>query len=647
MKAAFRFCSTILLCELHFGQHFATTKSHQPQQLAFKLDPIDHSNLQTELKSRILTLKKLKNKVRSDFKTLMMILENLQSKLITEINESIKKYQEIFETEEFNDIEEPKKILEFEMIIEEVSPEILISKIGELYSKSLLNFDPDLDKRKTLMKNKFLQTHNGGFNCVAISTDGKLIVTGSEDTTVRVWDFYERKQIACYVHHTSDVNCVTISNDSTFAVSGSADRSLILWDLNRHTLRHLFQGHTGNIKSVSLSLDENLIVSGSYSNELCVWSMKTFQLIQLIKTTSPVWSLLFTQNDEIVSATGNNIELWNINSFNQCQSIVAHNSEINSLATTKNNKLLITGSNDKTLKLFEYPSLKTLATLAGHTGAVLSVTVTPDDSQIISSSEDNKIFIFSLQSFSKTHELTHHDAFIFGVRCFEDFIVSVSRDARIGITKLSSKSFQAYIALKPFTVRSEQQIGNFLAYGSLKTVSVWDVNGSETVLKGHSSLVKAVCFTSDAERLVSASQGPHMNLMVWNLKQGRALSYLNGHSNSVFCVDVSFDDKNVISGDFKGRVLYWDLVSMKQVCEFKGHTGQVLSVKFTRNKKFAASGGSDKKVLLWDVESQALFCVLSGHESYVLKVSLTFDDEFVVSGSFNDGIRVWSVQEKR
>ena len=577
----------------------------------------------------------------------MMIIDELQSKYVKQINDTIKKYQELFETEEFDSIEEPKKIFEFEMVIEEVTIESLLSQINEIYLKQLLKFDAEVERKQALMKNKFLQTHNGGFNCITISNDGKLLVTGSEDTTVRVWDFMERKQIACYVHHTSDVNCVVISKCSTFAVSGSADRSLILWDINKHCLTHVFRGHRGNIKSVSLSLDENLIISGSYSNELCVWSIHSKQLVQLINTTNSVWSLIVISKDVFVSAIGNNIVIWDINSLTKTKSSTPHDSAINSICKASNNKLLITGSNDKTIKLLDYPSLKPISTLTGHTGAVLSVTLSSDERQIISSSEDNKILIFSLHSLSKTHELTHHDAFIFGVKCFDDFIISVSRDSRIGITKLSSKAFQAYIALKPFTVRSEQQKLAYLAYGSLKNVSVWTADDSETILKGHSSLVKAVCFTSNGERLISASQGPYMNLILWDLKQNRALSYLNGHNNSVFCVDVSCDDKNAISGDFKARVLYWDLVSMKMVCEFKGHTGQVLTVKFTRNKKFAASGGSDKKVMVWDIDNQELLCALSGHESYVMKVSVSSDDRFVVSGSFNDGIRVWSIEEKR
>ena len=201
--------------------------------------------------------------------------------------------------------------------------------------------------------------------------------------------------------------------------------------------------------------------------------------------------------------------------------------------------------------------------------------------------------------------------------------------------------------MKPFDVRSIIQKDNLIAFGSLKEVAIWDMDECETLLQGHSDLVQGVCFTSDASRLISASQGIYKNLIVWDLKLKCELSYLEGHLKSVFCVDVTSDDKNLISGDWEGRVLFWDLLSYKQICEFEGHTEQVYSVKFTKNKKFAASCGGDEKIIVWDIENQVQYAVLSGHENSIWKVSITNDDRFIVSGCFTDGIRVWSIEEKR
>ena len=91
---------------------------------------------------------------------------------------------------------------------------------------------------------------------------------------------------------------------------------------------------------------------------------------------------------------------------------------------------------------------------------------------------------------------------------------------------------------------------------------------------------------------------------MWDLKTKRMKSELIGHNVSVFCVDISADGLNAISGDGLGKVMCWDLTEFRLLFVFEGHTDQVCSVKFTRNKKFVASGGLDKKVLVWDIYKQ-------------------------------------------
>ena len=227
LKAAYRCCTNILLCGPHFAQHFLIRKNHEPQQLAFRFDPKDQPLLKARLQTRILTLIQLQDQIVSYTKSLIRQIESLQSIILKEINEKIQNYREMLSSEEFYYINETTNILEFEMVVKEISLKDLQSKIDELFPKDLISFHNDSEKKMNLMRNKFLLTHNGGFLCEAISNDGKILVTGSQDTTVRVWDILARKQISCYVHHTGDVKCVIISSDSTVAFSGSSDRTLI------------------------------------------------------------------------------------------------------------------------------------------------------------------------------------------------------------------------------------------------------------------------------------------------------------------------------------------------------------------------------------------------------------------------------------
>ena len=646
-KKATVLCCSTNLCGSHFTQHFALRMTHQPQQLLFKLPPADQSILNIQLQNRISALKNLKSKLNSYSNSLIQRIENLQSALINEINKTISSYQEILQTQYFEDLKIPEKILETQMKVKKINPKSLISKINKMYPKDLLRFEIDLDKKRTLIKNKFLQTHSGEIYCLAISNDGKFIVTGSKDASLRVWDFDERKLVACYYGHTSYVNCVIVSSDSGFVVSGSNDRLLIVWDLKMHCLRKVLGGHTGSIQSVALSLDEKLLISGSYDCEIRVWSMGDFGLVKVIKTQKQVCSLLFISNNKFALGEILKINICDINSFSISQSIIAHNFAINSISKTSNNIYLITGSDDETVKIWNLHSLSLHGTLKGHSDFVNSVCVTSDDSKIISSSNNSRIIIWSINSLSKIHQITHENKLLKGVKSFKDSIISIIGHEKIGITRQPLSKFESYLELKNFTFGSEQQKEDLIAYGILNTVIIWSINESEIKLEGHNGNVFKVCFYNNGKRLVSASQGKNKNLIVWDLQKKTVLSCLKGHSCPVNCLDVSCDDCALMSGDDEARVLFWDLTGMRLVCEFKGHSESVYCVKFTKSKKFAASAGFDEKVIVWDIEKRTQHAVLFGHKGCVKMISITNDDEFVVSANFHEGVRVWSIRDKR
>ena len=646
-KAAISCCSNLLFCHLHFGQHFSIKMIHSPHQIIYRLDPIKDSMLTSELLSRISSLKDAISKIRFTTKSLINTIESLQDFYVKELNSTIHKYQEMLKTREFSDIEEIEEILETDMKVNYIRSEDLIEAVRGFFQNVLLKFDVNLDKESEIKKNKFLKEHNGGFLCLAVARDGKIIVTGSEDTTVRVWDLKEKKQIAFYSQHKSDVICVAIDRDSRYVVSGSRDRTLVLMDLKRYCFKFRFKGHTGCVCCVGFSLDENLMVSGSYSNEIRIWNFKSFECIGNTKTDFPIYCLLVLSNDEFFTGSKNFLQKWRFDSLKNPLTIEAHADTISSIGKTSNNYLLITGSDDSTIKLWKIPSLEIYATLLGHSASIKSISITPDDSKLISSSENDLIIVWSLKSLSQTHSFTFHNDVILSIKCSQDLIISVSRDARIGIINSSSMVFDSYISLKPYTVRAQELKENFLAYGSLNTVAVWSPDEKEIILEGHKDLVQAVCFSSDMQILISASLGASSNLIVWDLLKNSQKAILDGHEESVFCVDISEDNLNAISGDAFAKVCFWDLAKMVKICEFWGHEDDVYTVKFTKNKKFAASGGSDKNVILWDIERKVLHAVLAGHQGFVWKVLITDDDQQVVSGSFKEGIRVWNIKEMK
>jgi WD40 repeat protein len=108
---------------------------------------------------------------------------------------------------------------------------------------------------------------------VAFSSDNTLIVSGSWDKTIRIWDARTGAPIGePLCGQTGCVVSVAISHDSTRIVSGSSDRAVRIWDaLTGDPIGEPLQGHTDIVYSVVFSPDSSHIFSASPDRTICVW----------------------------------------------------------------------------------------------------------------------------------------------------------------------------------------------------------------------------------------------------------------------------------------------------------------------------------------------------------------------------------------
>ncbi|MFN9570871.1 MAG: WD40 repeat domain-containing protein, partial [Cyanobacteriota bacterium] len=108
---------------------------------------------------------------------------------------------------------------------------------------------------------------------VAFSHDGRRIVSGSDDTTLRLWDAATGKPIGPPLQgHTDPVRSVAFSPDGRRIVSGSGDNTLRLWDAaTGKPIGPPLQGHKNTVLSLAFSPDGRRIVSGSDDNTLRLW----------------------------------------------------------------------------------------------------------------------------------------------------------------------------------------------------------------------------------------------------------------------------------------------------------------------------------------------------------------------------------------
>ncbi|MDJ0782266.1 MAG: WD40 repeat domain-containing protein, partial [Desulfosarcinaceae bacterium] len=120
----------------------------------------------------------------------------------------------------------------------------------------------------------------GAVRAVSFSPDGRTLVSGSEDNTVRLWDAATGEALQELKGHTGYVWSVSFSPDGQIIASGSADKTMRIWDAATGEAVLEIKGHTGSVRSVSFSPDGQTLVSGSEDNTVRLWDAATGEALQ-------------------------------------------------------------------------------------------------------------------------------------------------------------------------------------------------------------------------------------------------------------------------------------------------------------------------------------------------------------------------------
>ena len=169
--------------------------------------------------------------------------------------------------------------------------------------------------------------------------------------------------------------------------------------------------------------------------------------------------------------------------------------------------------------------------------------------------------------------------------------------------------------------------------------------GNTVTLKGHSSAVWSVSFSSDGSKVATGS-GDKL-AKIWDVASGRELVTLKGHSSYVRSVSFSSDGSKVATGSRDNLAKIWDVASGRELVTLKGHSSYVNSVSFSSDGSKVATGSWDNLAKIWDVASGRELVTLKGHSNTVWSVSFSSDGSKVATGSEDKLAKIWDVASGR
>jgi WD40 repeat protein/tRNA A-37 threonylcarbamoyl transferase component Bud32 len=166
---------------------------------------------------------------------------------------------------------------------------------------------------KTGAERRRFERHSGLIESVAFSPDGRRLLIGGRDQTVRVWDVTTGEELHRLNGHGGWVSSVAFSPDGRRALSGSDDKSLRLWDLDTGRLLRTFLGHTSGVSSVAFSPDGRGALSASLDHTVRRWDVETGQEVRpLQEPFGALVSLALTPDcaSLVTGGTDGSVRLW-------------------------------------------------------------------------------------------------------------------------------------------------------------------------------------------------------------------------------------------------------------------------------------------------------------------------------------------------
>ncbi|MEG4998533.1 serine/threonine-protein kinase [Microcoleus sp. B4-D4] len=249
---------------------------------------------------------------------------------------------------------------------------------------------------------KVISAHLGPVWSVAVSPDGRTIASGGADGTIKLWNFYSGKLIRTLDGDKDGVFSVVFSPDGRALASVGKDNTLKLWQVEGGAELQTLKGITDEVHSVAFSPNKDTLFAGKGDGTIEMWNWKTGEFqATLMGHVDAVSALVVSPDGNILGSGGwdNTVRIWDITTNHGPQpsgevTFTGHADRIQSLAFSPDSETLASGDLSGTIKLWAMDSGEQ-GTLKGHSTWV-ELAFNPQDKTLISGSYDDTIKVWRL-----------------------------------------------------------------------------------------------------------------------------------------------------------------------------------------------------------------------------------------------------------
>jgi WD40 repeat protein len=266
--------------------------------------------------------------------------------------------------------------------------------------------------------------HYTYLNAIDISPNGRWIASAGDDYNAVLWN-PKTQEVRVYSGHENQVLAVAFSPNSNQILTGSVDTTMRLWDVNSDTfqvfdepIKQTDEGNLNAIEAVALSPDMTLAVSGDDRGVVTIWDIATRTIQKrLTGHDAVVLSVAFSPDGSKIASSSQDatIIIWDVATGAQLHRLRGHRSFVESVQFNQDGTQLLSGAQDKLVILWDIATEKPIRTFSGHSDGVISVAFSPDETQILSGAYDKLLILWDVANGDIIRRFQWHSAEVTGV----------------------------------------------------------------------------------------------------------------------------------------------------------------------------------------------------------------------------------------
>ena len=536
----------------------------------------------------------------------------------------------------------------------------------------------------------FLTGHTGSVLSIAYSPDSRTLASGSEDKTIRFWDTHTGTHKFTLGKHKESITALAFSPEGSTLISGTADGTVHVWDAHtgnhRSTLLKYKDAEDeyplyGHITALAFSPDGNIFVTQSKikNNKECkgtvqFWEAETrFGQNQCLTTLRNSTAFSFNPDGNMfATASGNGIiELRNgvsVQSIDENKVTFEQKSGARTLAFSPDSRILVGGSNDGSIDVWDTITQQHITTLEGHSSLVSSVDFSPDGTTLISESKNGTIRLWDTHTGQSKTIFTEHFSRIRSIKFSPDGQTLMSRhgprsdeqnesdrssnddtlhlwDVGTGIRKATFTARGYYIGIAEFSPDSS----TLAMWSKTGALELWDV---ETCLPKITFAEKveevtSIIFRPDGRMLVSMNNN---SIVIWDVETGKRkvtltedetgpVKSVHLNPDNLTLISISKDETNRYSSNKRDIIQLWDVeTGERKVISTEDGKQEVKPIFLSPDNRTLISI-STATIHLWDVETGKRKATLAEEKMGKIKSVLLIPDNRTLISISEDGDR--------